>query len=191
MLKQQQRGVMLLEALIGVLLFSIGIIALMGMQASALANVSESKYRTEAAFLANEMVAEMNRNVAEVRVFNNANPTGMKAFPVTAANYNYSETPGNGGSAPTVSTAAGDNVLDWVARVKSTLPGNSALGPTITITPCVKGSQDAKCPNPFNKTGTVAYAAVAEITVRWKLPNSNTTRQHRTLTYFMYDALDS
>ena len=43
---------MLLEALIAILIFSMGILALMGMQATAINTVSESKYRSNAGFLA-------------------------------------------------------------------------------------------------------------------------------------------
>lgn len=56
---RNQEGVMLLEALIGILIFSIGILALMGMQATAMRVTIDSKYRSEAAFLANEIIGTM------------------------------------------------------------------------------------------------------------------------------------
>lgn len=58
-IKGRQGGVALLEALIGILIFSIGILAVVGMQATAIRTVADSKYRSEAAFLANELVAQM------------------------------------------------------------------------------------------------------------------------------------
>ena len=54
-----QEGVMLLEALIGILIFSIGILALLGMQATAMRATIDAKYRSEAAFLANEIIGTM------------------------------------------------------------------------------------------------------------------------------------
>ena len=54
-----QRGSMLLEALIAILLFSMGILGLMGLQAIALKNTADAKYRTEAAFLANQIIGQM------------------------------------------------------------------------------------------------------------------------------------
>jgi type IV pilus assembly protein PilV len=54
-----QKGVMLLEALIGILIFSIGILALIAMQATAVSQVRDSKFRTEASMLANRMLGEM------------------------------------------------------------------------------------------------------------------------------------
>jgi type IV pilus assembly protein PilV len=55
----QQKGVMLLEALVGILIFSIGILAMLGMQAVGIRNTMDSKYRSEAAYLANEVVGQM------------------------------------------------------------------------------------------------------------------------------------
>jgi len=50
---------MLLEALIAILIFSMGILALMGMQATAIKTVSESKYRSDASFLANRILGQI------------------------------------------------------------------------------------------------------------------------------------
>lgn len=50
---------MLLEALIGILIFTIGILALIAMQATAVGQVRDSHYRTEASLLANRMMGEM------------------------------------------------------------------------------------------------------------------------------------
>jgi type IV pilus assembly protein PilV len=42
---------MLLEALVAILIFSISLLALVGMQAMAVRNVGEAKYRADASFL--------------------------------------------------------------------------------------------------------------------------------------------
>ena len=49
----------LLEALVGILIFSIGILALMGLQAQAVRNTIEAKYRNEASYLANQIIGYM------------------------------------------------------------------------------------------------------------------------------------
>ena len=54
-----QSGMALLEALIGILIFSIGILALVGMQALAIKHMSDAKYRSDAAFFANEIIGQM------------------------------------------------------------------------------------------------------------------------------------
>ena len=58
-MKRNQSGVALLEALVGILIFSIGILALMGLQAQSIRNTVEAKYRNEAAYLANQIIGQM------------------------------------------------------------------------------------------------------------------------------------
>ena len=55
----RSRGVMLIEALVAILIFSVGILAVVGMQSVAIRNVTDAKYRSEAAFLAGELLAQM------------------------------------------------------------------------------------------------------------------------------------
>ncbi len=50
---------MLIEALIGLLIFSMGILALIGMQATAVSQVSDARYRSEASNLADRMIGEI------------------------------------------------------------------------------------------------------------------------------------
>jgi len=54
--KPAQQGVVLLEALIAVLLFSMGVLALVGLQAAMIKNTSDSKYRAEASFIAQQRI---------------------------------------------------------------------------------------------------------------------------------------
>lgn len=55
----RQRGVMLLEALISILIFSIGILAIVGLQASSIKMTSDAKYRSDANLLANRLIGRM------------------------------------------------------------------------------------------------------------------------------------
>jgi len=56
-IRGNQGGVVLIEAMIGILIFSLGVLALVAMQAVSTSNVSNARYRSEAAFLANEITA--------------------------------------------------------------------------------------------------------------------------------------
>ncbi|HEX5160460.1 MAG TPA: type IV pilus modification protein PilV [Steroidobacteraceae bacterium] len=58
-MRRNQSGVALLEALVGILIFSIGILAMMGLQAQAIRNTVDAKYRNEAAYLANQIIGQM------------------------------------------------------------------------------------------------------------------------------------
>jgi len=92
--KIQQTGSVILEALIAILIFSIGILALVGMQATAINNVADSKYRSTAGFLANQIVGtiwatrlnSINSNASNVMAAN-PDPT-FACNPCTAANGN-------------------------------------------------------------------------------------------------------
>ncbi|MEF8708551.1 MAG: hypothetical protein V5B38_06630 [Candidatus Accumulibacter propinquus] len=54
-----QTGVMLLEALIGILIFSLGILSLVALQATSIQLTSDAKYRTDASLLANRLIGQM------------------------------------------------------------------------------------------------------------------------------------
>lgn len=55
----KQRGVLLLETLIALLIFSVGILALVGLQALAIRQVADAKLRSDASYLANQIIAQM------------------------------------------------------------------------------------------------------------------------------------
>ena len=68
-----QEGVMLIEALLGILIFSIGILAMLGMQAVGMRATIDAKYRSEAAFLANRMVGLLWSDPANMTNYATAN----------------------------------------------------------------------------------------------------------------------
>ncbi len=57
--RKNQQGVMMIEALVGILIFSFGILAMMGLQAISIKNTVEARYRTEASFIANDIIGTM------------------------------------------------------------------------------------------------------------------------------------
>lgn len=112
-IRSGQQGVMLLEALIGILIFSLGILALVAMQSVSISNVSNAKYRVEAAFAAEEI---MNRMWVD---------SGVQLANVN--NYRYP-----GGNSP--------YLMAWVTRLQTSstgLPGAGSYPPTIEIFPTV------------------------------------------------------
>lgn len=54
-----QHGVVLLEALIAILIFSMGILAVVGLQAAMIKNTSDSKYRADASYIAQQRVGQI------------------------------------------------------------------------------------------------------------------------------------
>jgi type IV pilus assembly protein PilV len=54
-----QRGAFLLEALIAILIFSLGVLGIVGLQAKSIRYVSDAQYRGEAAFMVNSYLSKM------------------------------------------------------------------------------------------------------------------------------------
>jgi len=77
--RHAQAGVMLIEALVGILIFSIGILALIGMQGVAVKHTVDSRYRSEAAFLATQIVGQMWVDQANVSSYDKDNSTAFVA----------------------------------------------------------------------------------------------------------------
>ena len=107
--KNRQQGVMMIEALLGILIFSVGILAILGLQAMSIKNTIDAQYRTEASFLANQVIGTM-----------------WTECGVTCNNLS------------SYNTTSGTNpkMTSWVATVASRLPCITAGGtnsPTITV----------------------------------------------------------
>ena len=58
-LQAHQKGAVLLEALIAILIFSFGILAISGLQGAMMKNVSDATYRAEAAYIVQQRVGNM------------------------------------------------------------------------------------------------------------------------------------
>lgn len=58
-LKSVQQGIVLLEAMIAILIFSIGVLALIGLQAAMIKNTSEAQFRSEANYIAQQRIGRM------------------------------------------------------------------------------------------------------------------------------------
>jgi len=108
---------MLLEALIGLLIFSLGVLALVAMQAVSVSTVSNARYRTEASFLANEILSQ-------VWVDRGANYANVASYAVTGG------------------VGASTQSQNWVNKVNQLMPSSDAFPPTVTIAnPAAGGRQ--------------------------------------------------
>ncbi|MDH2919237.1 MAG: hypothetical protein PXX73_08595 [Sideroxydans sp.] len=109
-----QSGFMLLETMVGLLLFSIGILGMVSMLVMATKASSEATYRSEASYLANQIIGQMwvdRSNLAAYQL--NA------AAPACFA----------GGSA-----SGKQEVSDWLAEVAK-LPGSATVKQQILLDP--------------------------------------------------------
>lgn len=136
---KRQRGSMLLEALIAILIFSMGVLAIVGMQAASIKNSSESKYRSDAYLLANQLIGQM---WASDRT-------------ATTLQSNFQGGNGTNGTAYTA----------WVADVQSALPGAPANPPSVIVdaTGLVTINVYWKAPTDDSTAARHGYATVAQI----------------------------
>ena len=54
-----QQGATLIESMVAILIFSTGLLALMGLQATSISYSTDSKYRAEASYFADQIVGRM------------------------------------------------------------------------------------------------------------------------------------
>lgn len=57
--RRQSRGIALIEALVGILIFSLGILGLVGLQASMSRAQGSAKFRADAAYLSTDLLGQM------------------------------------------------------------------------------------------------------------------------------------
>jgi type IV pilus assembly protein PilV len=98
---RKQSGVMLLEALIAILIFSLGILAIVGLQATSVKFSGDAKYRTDASLLTNQLFGQMWADDHTALVTNYNSPNGAKY--ITWAQSVTASLPVPAASAPTVS----------------------------------------------------------------------------------------
>lgn len=144
----RQAGSMLLESFIAILIFSMGILAIVGMQASAIKNSADAKYRSEASLLVNELLGKMWVTMAR--------PDPPLPQPALALQTNFQGGAGTDGSAYTA----------WYSSVQATLPQASAYAPTVTVDPAsgvVTVTVRWKAPSEPATAAAHSYNVIAQI----------------------------
>jgi type IV pilus assembly protein PilV len=106
---RKQSGSMLLEGLIAILLFSVGILAVVGLQAASVKLVGDAQYRSDASLLANQLIGQMwasDRTPATLQT-NFSSPSGAQY--TNWLNNVKADLPGVTGNEPVVAIAAPAN----------------------------------------------------------------------------------
>lgn len=113
-LRSRQGGMSLLEAMLAILIFSIGILALVALQSTSVKATTESKLRGDAGFLASQIIAQMWTDSSNLQQYQH-NPGG--------ADCAFAGAPS--GHAP---------MTAWVAAVQQALPGATANSIQVVVT---------------------------------------------------------
>ena len=131
---------MLLEALVAILVFSAGIIGLIGLQAASIRSTTEAKYRTDAAFLANKVISQMwvDNNLALAATYAGTGGTGGPGYTAWLAEVSSATTGLPGATAatnpPTIAIGA-NNVVTVTVRWQK--PGDQLIHQYVTTTQIV------------------------------------------------------
>lgn len=140
-----QRGFLLIEGLIAILIFSTGVLAIFGLQAASIRDSNDAKYRADASFLADQIIGFM--------------WSDRMALPTYAHQ--------TAGTCPARAASGNANVTSWQADADMLLGANSRHqivvtpivgsptgGARVTVTLCWQSPQD---------TNFHSYTAIAQI----------------------------
>ncbi len=152
-IRRYQSGMMLLEALVGILIFSLGILGMIGLQAATVAAAADAQYRSEAALLANQLISQM---------WLNADRTSSAALDASVNSFRYNVTGANCSYAGGATDATNTALSAWVTAVTSgtgtRLPGASAPMQQVLV--------------------DTAANNLVTVTVCWRAPNDPQPRRH-------------
>jgi len=152
-IRARQSGVMLLEALIGILIFSLGILAMIGLQAATISASADAQYRSEAASLADQLIAQ---------VWLNADRSSTTALQTSVANFQYNATGANCAYSGGATDGTNTTLSGWVSAVTSStstqLPGATAAMQQVLV--------------------DTASNNLVTVTVCWRAPNDAQPRRH-------------
>lgn len=143
---RSQSGVMLIEALLAILIFSIGVLGIIALQGSAIKASTDAKYRSEAALLANDLIGRMWAG-------DRTQATLQAAFSSDANGPTYQQWAWVGG----ISTAPGTQAAPAPGTVLRTLPGASTYLPTVTV---------------VASAGTAVPSSLVTIRIFWQVPGT-------------------
>lgn len=147
-MRQGQRGVILIESLMAILIFALGILALVGVNSVATNTQSDARFRSDANRLASKIVNEMWVNV---------NRTNEVTVAASLAAFSHRADVADPCDRATAGTASADPlVTNWVAMAAGGgvdgLPGatdkmqqivvNAAAGNQVTVTVCWQAPSD-------------------------------------------------
>ena len=158
-IRQQQRGVFLLEALIAILIFAMGILGIVALGATAINAQSDAQYRTDAVAYASEIVGKISATADRA------------SLAISVGAFAHQPTGAVADCAFSGSASSNAQVLGWLDRVTgsaasgASLPGSTAAMQQILIT---------------ELTPTVQQVSV---TVCWKSPKDSFNRRHTYIGY--------
>jgi type IV pilus assembly protein PilV len=138
------RGFTLVEVLVAIVIFSLGVLGLVRLQATAVRMSTDARQRAEATFLADQLLARM-----------------LISDPTTAASFAHK--PAGSGCAPTGAASGNPQVTEWLSQVIAAFPSVTAddqqvivNGSDVTVRLCWKNGEAGE-PHTFEVSNRVQW----------------------------------
>jgi type IV pilus assembly protein PilV len=149
----KNRGFSLIEVLVSILILTIGVLGMVGMQAASLQANREARLQSAGVFFAREIADMIRGNNVVAADATNGNPylgsfTGTSLAPATTS-YCLNVATGTVACASNVAVANAQ-MTDWLSRISSELPG-------VRVDICREA-------NPFNANGMPVWSATCPLT---------------------------
>ena len=167
-MRRFQHGVFLIEVLVAITIFAIGILAMISMQAVSIAAQNDSQYRAEAEHLIDQLTSQMRLNVGHDPTTGTllaADFTALAHQATTDARCSCS----GGASANAI-------VTDWVKTVKGQDSGGNAI-----VGKGLPGVTDARLQVLANSS--VAGINQVRVTICWQGANDKAAHSHSVVAY--------
>ncbi len=172
-MKKSAKGFFLLEALLAIFIFSLGVLAMVAMGATAIGAQSDAQYRGDATMYANEIATRIWLNVDRPLAATNAS-SSQRDSAIKAALLQFQHQPNTAATANGVQcnfsgpAATSPEVQAWVDEITTgarAMPGSTPSMLQIQV-----------------DTSTAGNNAVT-ITICWKAPADKVERKHTLITY--------
>lgn len=108
-----QRGFLLIEALVAILIFSVGVVALIGLQSLSLGNSLHGKYRADAGYLANGILAEMRADSANLGLYTDTTAPASRSVQRQEWDVEVASSLPNGSGSVAMNGAVVTVVVNW------------------------------------------------------------------------------
>ena len=159
-----QRGFYLIEALVAILIFALGILGLVAMGGTAVSSQSDAQYRTEASSLADAIAGEIALGIDR---------TSEASKAATLAGFMHQET-------PTPDTVPAPCSFAGVAEANPRVAALLDRARNATATPGLPGAGAANAQVFIDAAGTFNRVV---ITLCWKTASDAAWRRHTLVTY--------
>jgi type IV pilus assembly protein PilV len=181
-----QSGVFLIEALIAIVVFAVGILSMISMQAVSIAAQNDSQYRAEAQHMIDQLTGDIRLSVGHDVTTGNVDAISFATYahqPATVPTVNT-------GCPITAGTPSSSTVVtDWIGTVRGlNSPFNAdgtrkTAGTRTQVTgkglPDVTGAPRVQ----ILTNSTVAGIYQARVTICWQGPNDKTAHSHSVVAY--------